>query len=268
MNAPMDTQAISSLLSDAASSPHVRTGVLMLARLTPIAAITPLLGGTNAPARFRFGVSILIAAMVAPVFAHAAPSPYPFFVVLVMQGIVGLTMALAIRLVFEVYSAAGRLIDDARGAGNAELYDPFNNQQQSQLGAFLVVTAVALFSAADGHAAFLSALVDGLEAFPPTAAAPPGSIGPWGVFDAAATASALMVSALKIASPVLAVTLLIDLALGLVNRLAPQIQASTLGLIMKGAASLGVTAFSIALILSPPVQSVASIVRNWFLSRP
>ncbi|GMV26994.1 MAG: hypothetical protein AMXMBFR58_30250 [Phycisphaerae bacterium] len=265
--APLQFQSLATFALEALDTPVVRGGVLILARLVPIAALSPLMGGTMAPARFRFGVSVLLAAAFAPIFPVEKSPGQSMALMLVVQGLIGLSMALAIRFIFEIYAAAGKLIDEARGAGNAELFDPFNNQQQqSQLGAFLNVAAMAIFAASGGHGAFLTAFAEGLVLVPAASTDLVSVLGERSTVWFISLAGALLVTALKLAMPVLAVALLIDLALGLVNKVAPQIQAGNLGLIMKGAAAAAVLSFSLALGFTEPVRAVVSAMSSWLRS--
>lgn len=253
-------------LLDAADSPQVAMVALLTARLLPIASLTPLLGGASAPARLRFAAALLLAIALAPLSGMPALEA-PIWMLLIKEGVIGLTMAVIVKLLFETYAAVGRAIDDARGAGNGELFDPFNNQQQSPLGAFLVVAAVTVFLSAGGHAILLNALTDSLVLFPPHSLALSPTFGSAGAEPVISAAAELFALTVRLAFPALAVTLLIDVALGLINRLAPQVQATQLGYIIKGVAAIGVSALALSLVFTLPVQSFLRTIQQWLQSR-
>lgn len=257
-----------SLMQGAIDAPWLRSGALLVARFLPIAVLTPLFGGPLAPRRFRLAGSLLLAIAFLPaaVLAGEPPSHAPYVILVGKELLIGLTIALAIRFLFEVYSALGRLVDDARGATIAELSDPSNNPQPSQLGAFLVVAAVAAFLVAGGHAIVLDAVAESLVAVPLFALLPSASIGPGAAPALIALTSMLLLVAVKLAAPVLVLMLAIDLVMGILNRLAPQFQANLLGLMMKSAAALAILSFSLALVFTSPMRGYLAAITAWVRS--
>ncbi|MFZ4574550.1 MAG: flagellar biosynthetic protein FliR [Phycisphaerales bacterium] len=251
------------LLEGLPKIPVVQAGALLVARITPIASLTPVFGGNVAPKRYRFAIAIMLAACFAPAVTPATLDNIPaFHWLLLKEALIGLVLSLLISVMFETYVAAGKLIDDSRGAGNAELFDPFNNRQQSTLGQWLYSGAIAAFLGLGGHKLVLEALVTGIESYPifslPSAAqmqaaSPVALIAPVGE---------LVVAALRLAAPVMIMALAVDLGLGVINRFSPTIPATVLGFGVKGLLAPLLAAAALTLAMTSPMERFMELLNR------
>ena len=93
--------------------------LLLLVRIVPIISFTPLFGGPETPAQFRMGFSgLLAAALLLPALpAYPGPVPGDLFVALAAkEAFLGGSVAILIRILFDLLTSSGALIDVARGA--------------------------------------------------------------------------------------------------------------------------------------------------------
>ncbi len=142
-----------------------------------------------------------------------------------LQVFVGAALGFVTALFFAAVQAAGDLLDVFGGFTLAMAFDPLSLSQSSIFGRFYNLMAVTLLFASDGHQLVLRGFMQSYEALP---------------LDAnfsMATFNRLLVegvghmflAALQIAGPLIAVLFLTDVAFGLLNRVAPALNAFQLG---------------------------------------
>ncbi|RMH39248.1 MAG: type III secretion protein [Deltaproteobacteria bacterium] len=224
---------------------------LIAARVVPIFTFAPTFGGRLLPGVVRVAVSLAFAALLVPAVGQPAvatwgqlPGAVAIAVLFAKEIAVGVALAFVVSLPFVAVDVAGRLADVARGASQAQVLVPQTGERTTPLGDFGLQLAIALFFLLGGHLLVLDALAASYEAVP--IAGLPAASGWWGIARVSIDASAHMFAvAIGLAAPVLAATFLADLALGLVNRVAPQVQVYFVG--MPAKAVLGVFAFMLAL---------------------
>lgn len=240
---------------------------LLAARLTPIVALTPVFGGDATPRRLRFGIVVMLALVLLPLamvqhVGGGAPGPR-FTGLLLKEAFVGLTIALLILVIFEAFSSFGALVDSARGATFANVLDPLTQHQQSVLGVFFRQLAVVLFIGSGGYRLLIETLGDSVAKFPLFDSAPASLTGAPAIDTMLTVTTGMLEVALRLAAPVLVVMVLLDVALGIVNRLAPQMQVYFFGLTLKGSVGLLVVFAGLALTFDTVLAQFVAQIRTW-----
>ena len=123
------------------------------------------------------------------------------------------------------------LIDAKAGTQLAQIVDPINGQQTSQTGQFLARLATYVFMASGGFMFMVGALVESFAVWPVTASLPALRPGTLGVFEA--EFGRLMLLATMIAAPVIVILFVLEGALGLMNRYAPNLNLLAIALPLK-----------------------------------
>ncbi len=209
---------------------------LVLVRILPMVVFTPVFGGQAVPARFRFGLAVVVALGFVPGFFPVVPlaaSTGVYMLLVAKEAVVGLTLAMYILVLFQSIAAAGSLVGLSGGTTSSVVHDPYVGGQQSVIGNFKMQLAIVLFLTLGGHRILFGALGDSFVTIQP------GEVMPARFVDGAmsttmiALVSNLFVVAVQIAAPVIIVIFLLDVCLGLINRVAPQIQVFFLGLTVK-----------------------------------
>lgn len=242
---------------------------LLVARLFPLIILTPLFGGNATPRRFRFGVAIALSLVLLPLAmppAQTALAVGTFAALLVKELLVGLTIALIVLVIFEAFAAFGYLVDSARGATFANILDPLSQQHQSVLSVFFLQLSVALFLASGGYRVLIETLASSLALIPLFSPPSRSLHAPDASENVIRITAGLLVISLRLAAPVLVVMLILDLALGLINRIAPQFQAYFLGLAVKGPLGLLVVFIGLGLSFDAVLSDTIDQARLW-LSR-
>ena len=232
--------------------------LLILIRVLPIVSFAPFLGGKETPAQFRIGFSALLALSLCLPVAATYDGPVDggrFLALAVKEAFLGGTVAVLLRILFDLLSSTGALVDVARGATIANVLDPTSGEQRSLVTVFLGLALPTLFLTAGGHRVVLSAFGDGLASYPPGVLLPPGLaseelVGP----QAALAIGGLFVDAfqlaVRLALPVVALLFVVDVALGLLNRAVPRVQVFFLGMTLKGSLGIGVLFLVLGMVLN------------------
>jgi flagellar biosynthetic protein FliR len=206
------------------------TFTLLMSRMMAIVVLVPFLGGKNAPMEVKMGVGVTLTMLVWPIATQNQTGEVPigaigFFLMLLKETFVGLVIGFTASKVFYVVEISGQLIDLMRGANQIQLQVPQIEERSSAFGALQYQLLIALFLALDLHHPFLRALFHSFEAIPINDF-PNFKAGFWPFVDFAARITAdILFIAILLAMPVGIVTLVIETAFGLINRVAPQINA-------------------------------------------
>jgi flagellar biosynthetic protein FliR len=142
-----------------------------------------------------------------------------------LQVFIGAALGFITALLFAALQAAGDLLDLFGGFTLAMGYDPLSQNQSSVFGKFYNLVAVTLLFVTEGHQMVLRGFLQSFKTVPLDA-----------TFSLATFSQVLLkgigemfVSALQIAGPLVAVLFLTDVAFGLLNRVAPALNAFQLG---------------------------------------
>ncbi|MCM0020020.1 MAG: flagellar type III secretion system protein FliR [Tagaea sp.] len=194
----------------------VRVGAALLAM--------PGFGEAYVPMRIRMGLALAVCAVVAPSVASVLPalpaSIFPMAGIFVQEMLVGAFIGLAARFSLAALTIGGTIIAQQTGLAAATLFDPGFGQQGTAVSSILVATALAVIFTADLHHLLLRAMADSYALFPPSAVIP---MGDWAEAFVRWTSNAFFVG-VQISAPFLVFGLVLNLAMGLVARLMPQVQ--------------------------------------------
>jgi len=199
-------------------------------RVMALFSVAPLLNHRGIPARIKIGMSLLIAAIVAPTLTAPAVSlsAPEALAVLAQQMLLGLSIGFSMRLVFAAVELAGDLIGLQMGLSFASFIDPHSSSQTPLIGSLLAVMASLLFLSMNGHLMMISALTESFKTFPIGAL---GGASPMPVDGArlALWTGELFRIGLHLSLPVLVTMLILNLALGVLVRSAPQLNLFAVG---------------------------------------
>jgi flagellar biosynthesis protein FliR len=189
--------------------------------------ICPPFNSRLIPAQVKALLSVGIALPMAPFLRTGIPSietPDIIFCA-ALQVFIGAGLGFITALFFAAIQAAGDLIDVFGGFTLAMAFDPLSQNQSSIFGRFYNLTAVTLLFASDGHQLVLRGFMQSYEALPLNATFSTET------FSRLLTdgIGEMFLAALQIAGPLIAVLFLTDVAFGLLNRVAPALNAFQLG---------------------------------------
>jgi flagellar biosynthetic protein FliR len=211
-----------------------------LTRILAMFATAPLFSHASLPLRAKVGIALAMALAISPVVSApplAGLMEASGFSMLAHNVLVGLALGFAVRLVFTGIDLAGQLIGLQIGLSFASFFNPDTRESETVVSGFMSMLVLMMFLAIDGHLMLLSALVDSFRAFP---AGAPGAL-PIEPLALARAAADIFEIALTICLPILAVMLLVNVVLGVMARVAPQLNLFAVGFpvtILAGLAAL------------------------------
>jgi flagellar biosynthetic protein FliR len=181
--------------------------------------------------RIRVMIALGLAVAVAPTLTSSSQplDTGPFIETLVMQVIVGLGLGFLIQLAFAAVQSAGGLIDLFGGFQLAQGYDPMALVDGAQFTRLFQITAIALLFTTDGYQMVVAGITRSFAAIP-VSGMPNFSI----TAEALVTGfSQMFLAGVQIAGPLILVLFLADAGLGLLTRVAPALNAFSLGYPLK-----------------------------------
>lgn len=198
------------------------------ARILAMVSVAPLFGHASIPVRVKVGLGLLLAMAIAPGLPPL-PAVAPFsgagFVVLLQQILIGLCIGFAMRLVFAAVEMAGELAALTMGLSFASFFDPLSRNQASSVSQLFGWLALMVFVASNLHLALLASLADSFHTLPISDL--PIGTGPFRLI--AGMGSLVFATALQLALPIIAALLVTNLALGVLNKAAPQLNLFGIG---------------------------------------
>jgi flagellar biosynthetic protein FliR len=187
-----------------------------------------VLGQRTVPARIRVALAglIVIAAQASlpPMPQVALDSPAAFMLVL-QNVLVGLTLGFSVRIVFAAVEFAGELIGLQMGLNYAGFFDPASGGQATAPSRFFGTIIGLLFIVTNGHLLVVAAVVQSFQTFPvaPEPFAFLRALQPqvWGM--------EVFALGLWISLPLIGMLLFVNLVLGVISRVAPQMNVFAIG---------------------------------------
>jgi len=248
---------IGRMVLDAALSPMQLLAIFALgmARVLPLFLYIPFLGANLLPSQVKMGFAVCLVALILPkLLASSASLPGFDFWLLVLalkEFFIGMVMGYVASLPFQVVTTAGMLIDNQRGTGSMSIRDPTQGTQVSPTGMLYNYVLISLYLTAGGMMAFLTALVDSYDLIAPDRFLP-ASFFTMNAFwhTILSLFNRVMSLALQLAAPPFLAMLMTDLFLGIVNRLAPQVQIAFLGMSLKSLVAVTVLFLGWRIIMS------------------
>lgn len=218
--------------------------IFPLARIFGLLASAPIFNNAAQPQRIRLGVGLVITLAIVPVLPPMPAVPagsWVGFAILAQQAIIGVLLGFTLRIAFSAIDVAGDLIGMQMSLSFAVFYDPQNAGQTPVISEFLGLLAMLIFLALNGHLLTLSVLVESFKLLPITAT----PFGAGGFASMLAWSSVLFSAGLLLALPLITALLIANLAMGVLARVAPQLNIFAVGFPVTLTAGFIVMMFSI-----------------------
>jgi type III secretion protein T len=212
---------------------------LAIGRIAPIISISPFFGARVLTAPVKLAIAVSFLAIILPKFAFTLTTPITFnFDLLCLMGrelIIGTIFGFFLDMPFLITSAAGVFIDHQRGASSLMTNDPTLQNQSSPIGTLYNMILIVLFWAISGPFYVFEALFQSYDLLPPDSFAyPVFLLEHTALYDRIISLLQLFAKlSLQLAMPAFLAILMTDTFLGIINRLAPQVQITFLGMGIK-----------------------------------
>lgn len=227
----------------------IYAALCVFSRCTSMLMSAPIMGNI-APVTIKvlFGV-VLSLCLVPVVMPHIGPLPSDMLgltMSVLHEVLIGLLIGGFLQMLVASAQVAGTFLDVQIGTGSAQIFNPFVGATASPVAQFKLMLTTVLIFLLNGHRMMIAAFVKSYSM-------PGPKFGPMQNELIAFIGQTTLLS-LQIAAPVAAVTVVIDLATGIVNKAVPQTQPFLLSLPAKLAAGIFVLSIGLPALVTA-VQS-------------
>jgi flagellar biosynthetic protein FliR len=188
----------------------------------------PVLSTRAIPRRVRLALSLLIVVAAQPSLPEMpaiAINSAQSVMVVVQQVLIGVTLGFAARVIFAAIEFAGEIVGLQMGLNFASFFDPLMGTQSTAVSRFYGTCAAWLFVVMNGHLLITAAVVQSFTTFPvgPDPMTVIKTLQPqvWG--------AEVFKLGLWISLPVVAMLTLVNMVMGLIARVAPQMNVFSVG---------------------------------------
>lgn len=219
-------------------------------RVLALFGVLPLFAQRGVPMRIRVALAFLIAFCAQaslPAMPVVALDSSQAFLIVAQQAVIGMSLGFAVRIVFSAVEFAGELIGLQMGLNFAGFFNPMTGGEATATSRFFGVSVSWLFIVINGHLLLIAAVVQSFQAFPVSAEpfAFLRTVQPqvWG--------AEVFRLGLWIALPLVAMLLFVNLVLGIVSRVAQQMNVFAIGFPITVSVGLGGILLTLPLMQMP-----------------
>lgn len=162
----------------------------------------------------------------------------------IQQLVIGVGIGLTMQFAFAAVRVAGEIVGLQMGLSFATFYDPAGGQSLPILSRLLNTLATLLFLTLNGHLLLITLIVRSFDSLPIST----DLLCRDGLFMFVQQAGVIFSYGLLLGIPIITLLLIINLSLGLLNRLTPQLSVFVIGFpvtLMAGMLALSVLMFSL-----------------------
>jgi flagellar biosynthetic protein FliR len=225
------------------STPEIIRFVIVLLRVSGIMLFAPFFSNQAVPLQIRAALALVVAYVLAPSLPLSTiPNGLGLSSItgLVAGEILsGILLGFAASCVFAGMQCAGQIISFQLGFSLINQFDPQTNVEAPVFSFLHNYIGLLFFLLINGHHWFLLAISNSFGPLPVGGFRIHGSVLAW-ILELSAQ---VLVIGLRIAGPVLIVTTIVDVVLGIIGRAAPQIQIIIVGMPLKILVGFGCLSF-------------------------
>jgi flagellar biosynthetic protein FliR len=201
--------------------------LLCVVRASAWLTFCPPFNSRTIPAQVKALLAVAISLPVTPKVVAQVPEVDTgmILIAVVEQVVIGVALGFITALFFAAVQVAGDMLDTFGGFSLAAAFDPFGLAQSSVFGRFYNIVAMTLLFATDLHQIILRGFLETYEILPLNGALSFADLNR-AIIEGLGQ---MFIAGLQIAGPLIAVLFLTDIAFGLLNRVAPALNAFSLG---------------------------------------
>ena len=222
----------------------------------------PVLGQRVVPVRVRIALAFFIAVAAQatlPAMPAVALDSMAALLLAAQQVLVGLALGFAVRIVFAAIELGGEMIGLQMGLNFASFFDPATASQTNGVGRLFGAMVALLFVVIDGHLAVIAALVQSFTAFPVSTEV----LGWLRTLQPQLWGAEVFQLGLWIALPLVGMLLFINIVLGVISRVAPQINVFAVGFPVTLAVGLVGMLVTLPMMQSPFTMALERMLTNF-----
>jgi flagellar biosynthetic protein FliR len=197
-------------------------------RIGGFVAAAPIASEKTIPNQVKIVLTLALTVLVGPL--APVPSTLSIFsgagaLTAVQEILIGVSIGMVMELAFEALNFAGQTISMTMGLGFATLVDPQRGASVPVLGQVFMIMGTLAYLAINGHLVLLGALANSFQTLPIGAA----NIDKDFLITVATWGARIFEAGLSIALPAVIALVIVNMALGVVTRAAPQLNLFGIG---------------------------------------
>lgn len=207
--------------------------ILILARMFGCVFFNQIFGRGNLPTIFKISLSMMLAITVYGLLPLqddiVITSIIEYALVVLKELFIGFIIGHIINMFFSVVVLSGEITDMQIGMSMSQIYDPHSNVSVGVTGRFLNVFLVLLFFSARGHLSLIQIFITSCKLVKVGSFSIPKNL----FFNMVEMFSQILVYALKLALPILAVEIITEAGVGILMKAIPNIQVFSVNVQLK-----------------------------------
>ena len=191
-------------------------------------AMMSLAGPWQVPWPIQIALAVILGLFVMPHIDVATFTSNPIAVLpmLGVEALIGMAIGFVLQLAIAAAKIGGELVSSTIGMGFAQMVDPEHGHTVPTIGQFMGLLAVAVFMAMDGHVMMVRILTDSYTALPPGGA----GLSQQAIWSILKHGNTMFAAGFMMALPVIAATLVVQLAMAVAARMAPALNLLAVGM--------------------------------------
>ena len=216
---------------------YIEYAVLIITRISMIFFIVPFFGNVNIPVRIKIALSFFLSLIIMNSVDYSAVSyqgMLGYSILIAQEAVTGLLIGIGSGFTLYILNFSGHMLDMEIGFSMAMEMDPTTQVQTTISATFLTAVFMLMFIASDMHYFLIDAVVDSYKVIP----IGEGIVSPnlYKIF--VQDVIDYFVIGFSIILPVFACILVINVILGILARIAPQMNMFVFGMQLKVFAGL------------------------------
>ncbi len=208
---------------------HFQVFLSIFARVFGLLLVMPVVSN-GIPTMARAGLGFFVALMSTPLVVGLNVLPpilniAEFGLSLLSSLLVGLSIGFVVQVTVSAIQLSSSIFSTTMGLSFSETVNPLTQENTPVLGNLLSVMVMLLFIRTESHFTFIEIIVRSFQQIPIINAS-----ATQGMFLSMKSATAIIFTlAFRISLPIIGITLLLDIAMGLIGRVAPQFNVMIMG---------------------------------------
>ena len=252
------------MLLNLALSDMVIAAFLVFARVGSCLLIMPGISSPRIPMQIRLFLALTCSLMVVPlVFKQMAPvanaAPLVLMRIILIEAVVGALIGILARMYFWALQFMANTIAMATGYSGAPGAGIESEEPQAAIATIVTLSALLMFFVMDLHLEVLRALLSSYSAIPVDGVFQPATA----MVNLTDTLSKAFFSTIRIAAPFIVFAIVVNIAVGLINKLTPTIPVYFISMPFVLAGGLMLLYFSMPDLLRFFTSEAGTYLRNF-----
>jgi len=204
------------------------TYLWVLVRVGAMLMVAPIFGSQALPMRIRLLIAVVVTLILTPMVPEI-PAVDPLSIaglaMIVQQLLIGVAMGFILTLVLSAFIIAGESIAMSMGLGFAQTVDPQNGVSVPLVSQFLTIVVTLLMVTMNVPGMIVKMLADSFSILPIS----PIGLTPEDFRAIVWFGQRMYINAVLVALPIVATLMMVNLAMGVITRAAPQMNIFSVG---------------------------------------